>query len=201
MKKFLTVCLAVATVAVCNAQVNFGAKAGLSFANQTMEQEGRDLNTKGRTFFHAGVVADMQVYDAIHIQPQLILGKKGTLYTPNNDVSKETKVNITYIDIPVMAVYKYPMKQGKVFAGMGPVFSFIAGGKLEQNSKTKKLDNDDWKRSDFGLGLTAGFESSTGFFGSIGYTAGFSDVYDPEIVKTKNRVFMLSVGYMLGSRK
>lgn len=201
MKRFFSVCTALIMVTLCNAQINFGVKAGLSFANQRMEQDGRELNTKGRTFFHAGVVADMQVYDAIHVQPQLLISKKGTLYTPNNDVSKETKVNITYIDVPLMAVYKYPVKQGKVFAGFGPVFSFIAGGKLTQNEKTKKLDNDDWKRSDLGLGFMAGFESRKGIFGSIGYTAGFSDIYQPDIVKTKNRVFMVSAGYLLGSRK
>ncbi|HYF30938.1 MAG TPA: porin family protein [Chitinophagaceae bacterium] len=201
MKKFLLICIAVAAVSVCKAQLKLGVKAGLSFANQRMEQEGRKLTTDGRSFFHAGVMADMPVYDAISLQPQLILGKKGTLYTPNNDPSKETKINITYIDVPVMAVYKYPVKQGKVFAGLGPVFSFIAGGKLSQNSKTKKLDFDDWKRSDVGLGLTAGFECNNGFFGSIGYTAGMSDIYKPEILKTKNRVFMVSAGYLLGSRK
>ena len=201
MKKLLSFTIASFCLVAANAQVKFGVKAGAGIVNQTRtDAEGWvPHTTSSKLGIHVGGFAELPVTDKIFLQPQLLLATKGA--TDQSTVSGEkTKASLTYIDLPIVAVYKHPVKFGNVFGGLGPVFSYAISGKLQRDGQTKNMFSEElkyWKRGDIGLHLTAGAELNKNIIVSISYQAGLMDIYKHEVVNLKNRSFGISVGYVL----
>ena len=204
MKKSILTIMILGMIISAEAQLSFGAKAGISFVNQKRtEKKGYSTyDTKGRTGFHIGVFADKQIWNNIYVQPAVIFSKKGATHTSAYSGSV-TDVSMNYIDLPLNVVYKYPVSFGKLVGGMGPVLSYAVSGKLEQSGKTKKMFSDElknWKRGDISGNIMAGVELNNGFMASISYQSGLTDIYKDEIPTIKNRQFSISVGYMIAQR-
>ena len=75
MKKLL---LSIALVSFCfsaNAQVKFGARAGLNLASMTGDDAAGDLD--GRTSLHLGVTAEIEISDSFSLQPELTYSGQG----------------------------------------------------------------------------------------------------------------------------
>ena len=205
MKKITITTFALMLIIVSQAQVNVGIKTGLTVANQNRKdhEDYYEQSTKARTTFHIGVFADMKISGNVYAQPGIVFTGKGAEHTSSYS-GTETDFKMTYIDLPLNVVYKYPMSFGKIYAGGGPVISFATGGEISQKGKSKKMfgdTNDDYKRGDFGFDLLAGVELSNGFVAGISYQSGFLDIYKHEAAKIKNRTFNLSVGYLINRRK
>ena len=75
MKKLCLAVIAVLSLTYSQAQeVQFGAKAGVNFANLT----GDDVdNSDMRTSFHLGVVAEIKINEKFSVQPELLYSSKG----------------------------------------------------------------------------------------------------------------------------
>ncbi|HTE25300.1 porin family protein [Flavitalea sp.] len=205
MKKLTILKLALFTITLAKAQLNLGIKGGLTVANQNRvdHEDYYEQSTKARTTFHISVFADTKIVENVYAQPGIMFTGKGAEHTSSYSGTK-TDFNMTYIDLPLNVVYKYPLSFGKIYGGGGPVISFATGGKIEQNGKSKKMfgdTNDDYKKGDFGFNLLAGVELSNGFVAGLSYQSGFVDIYKHEAAKIKNRTFNLSVGYLLNREK
>ncbi len=104
MKKlFLFTALALLSLTISIAQVNFGAKAGVNFSDIT----GDDVDSfTGRTAFHVGVVAEIMISDMFSVQPELLYSAQGSDW--EEDFEGDTfsgEGPIDYLNIPIMAKY------------------------------------------------------------------------------------------------
>ena len=99
MKKlFLVAAIAVFGFTSANAQeVNFGAKAGVNMATIT----GDDVDdTKSKTSFHIGAVAEIAISDKFSVQPELLYSAQGTKADEGDE-----ELKIDYINLPIIAKY------------------------------------------------------------------------------------------------
>lgn len=205
MKKLTTILFALSVVTITQAQINFGLRTGITLANQNRvdHEDYYEQSTKAKTKFHFGLHADMKISGNIYAQPGIGFTGKGSQHTSSYS-GTQTDFKMSYIDVPLNFVYKYPVPFGKIYGGGGPVVSYATSGKIEQKGKSKKMfgdTNDDYKRGDFGFDLLAGVELAKGLAGGISYHAGFVDIYKHEAAKIKNRTFNVSVGYLLNRGK
>ncbi|MFT3822463.1 MAG: porin family protein [Chitinophagaceae bacterium] len=209
MKKVFMASLACIAITTAFAQVRLGVEAGLNLANQHIQADvlgysvGRTGNSIGS--FHLGAVAEIEVAKNFYVRPKLLLSGKGACFKGDNDLgfgSDKVTLRPYYLELPVNAVYKYTLKNKmKLFAGFGPSFAYGLFGNIKSgNQKDDVFQDDGFKRFDFGLNYLAGVEFAKGLVASIYYTQGLSNAYNgntDENLKWKNRVFSISIGYML----
>lgn len=223
MKKTLTILLLAAGV-VCNnakAQVRFAPEAGINLSKVNYTADA-GLFGPGVTFststsmaigLKVGVVADLGLSDHFSIQPGIFYSMKNgkTTYDVNAgiiNVSAEQTTKLNYIDIPVMALYKFDVGPGKLFAGIGPNVGIGIGGKREfsvlgiDSSADVKFgsDSDQVKRIDFGGNVNVGYELPMGLYLRLSYNMGFVNLSNIPAETYKNMGFGVSVGYMFGNK-
>ena len=168
-----------------------------------------------------GVVGEIPISSNFSFQPELAFNQKGFKLQEgfNVDIFKipvplgakvVTKVN--YIDMPLLAKYKFGNEKMNAYLTAGPVFSYASGGKLQTKAQflfdipitSTKLDLDalGYSRFEVSASVGAGLSFNTGsgsLFIDARYIHGLTDVYDVPVVdlKLKNRGFGINVGYMI----
>lgn len=159
--------------------------AGMNVASYNQD------GASSRIGFHAGVRGDYYVtgsQEGFYFNAGLMLSLKGCTV---DFISKSSRLNPFYLDIPVHVGYKYSVTDNiGIFADFGPYFSFGLFGKTEGESV---FGDEGLKRFDAGLGLRGGVEFNKKFNVSLGYDWGLVDVVDSG--NLKNRNFMVSLGY------
>nr|AOE10401.1 hypothetical protein [uncultured bacterium] len=182
MKKLFTITMALIAFTVSAQNVTFGAKAGLNFASMTGDEaDGLD----GRTAFHLGVTAEIELSDSFSIQPELLYSGQG--FTADNDVTGK----VDYINIPVMA--KFYVGDGFSLEA-GPQIGFLASAKSEAGGESIDI-KDALKSTDFALNLGAGYKLDSGLNFGLRYSIGLTDVPDGDSNGFKHSVLQLSVGF------
>lgn len=191
-------------------KASFGVRAGINFQNLNGEDaNGRDYDYKLKTGFHIGVNAEVPVAPEFYVQPGLLFSTKGAkIENPGDD----TKVKLSYLEIPINVLYKPTLGSGKLLLGFGPYIGIAVGGKIKTGSHSVDIHykNDisaaetrpTYKRMDFGGNLLAGYELSNKVSVQLNAQLGMVNL-DPKIdgkkpdTKTKNTGFGFSVGYRL----
>lgn len=210
------------------AQVRIGIKGGINFANITSTNNGETSSSNVLPSFNAGGYLDLPLAKNITLQPGLMLEGKGekinyTNSTVNTDYT--LKVNPIYLEIPVNLVGKLPLGENSyLLLGVGPYAAFGIAGKVKGdgtllgvsasstsdikwdddtplNSGDKNQGYDKLKRFDYGANFMAGFE-----LGNVMLTANYglglakvpSGSDNDSNDKYKNRVFGISLGFLLG---
>jgi len=190
MKKVLLAVIVAVFAISANAQVKFGVKAGVNFANMKITDESFD----SRTGFHVGVISDISLLGKLAIQPGVLFSQKGTK-------TDGAKMNLNYIDVPVNLMYKFGVGPIKIFVAAGPNFGYGIGGKLkidgqdDEDVKFGSGDDDTYKALDLGLNLGAGVQISSIQVG-LQYTFGLSNISNADEGTIKNKVFGISVAYL-----
>ncbi|WP_373515561.1 porin family protein [Persicitalea sp.] len=189
------------------AQVRFGAKAGVNVSSIALP-----LNGYGpRIGYKLGVMADIGLSSRFSIQPNLLFSSKGVVYkTEERDASGlyietiRTKLNLNYLEVPILVVYKHPLRNGaKLFAGMGPYMGIGIFGYSKMNGYDKwKVSFDSNPRQDvlsflpfdFGLSTSIGIETRKFSFG-----VDFNNGIKPLAHNTKNynNTLSLTAGYFI----
>lgn len=186
MKKlFLTLVLAVAFVFSTNAQVSFGAKAGVNFATLT----GDVSNFNTRTSFVLGGMAEIQISEKFSFQPELLYSGQGTKSTEDGlDVTWK----LDYLNIPLMA--KYYLAENFSLE-VGPQLGILLSSKADAGGQS--VDMKDMTESiDFGANFGLGYKLDNGFNFGARYNLGLSNIAkDSGDAKVKNGVFQITVGY------
>lgn len=170
MKKVLLSVFFMLTALTINAQednkVNVTAGIGASSV------VGSDAKTTSAFSYKLGITYDCKVAENFYIVPGLDFVAKGF-----NSTSIEGRINMSYIQIPVSATYKFSITDNvRVGAHVGPYFSFgIYGSDIELYNGTEfnMFDADlGYKRFDTGVitginiefyKFSVGFEYSRGF--------------------------------------
>jgi hypothetical protein len=165
--------------------VKFGIKAGLNYANQTgtdIKVDSKNYQTEAITSYHAGLVAEIGVFEGFSIQPELLYSTQGADYKDAAEDIITRKVG--YLSIPVMA--KINLNK-TVSLELGPQASFLLSGK-DQFVAT------DPNTFDFSVAGGLSFKVTESIFISGRYALGLTEV-DVE-AKTKNSVVQVSAGIM-----
>ena len=209
MKKLLLFAVvAVFGITQTNAQeMSFGVKAGVNLANVGGDV---DEDTDMKLGMHIGGFAEFMLSEKFAIQPELLFSMKGykSEYSEAEmgvSVNYENKVNLNYIDIPIMAKY-YIVEGFDVHAGPQIGFLMSAKGKSKASAtvmgqhyseETEEDLKDFMNTIDFGLGFGVGYKLDMGVFFNARYNLGLSNIFDVDTddFSVQNNVIQISAGY------
>lgn len=196
MKKIILAAFVLGTcsVAFAQQQLKFGPKAGVNFANVS----GFD-NSEMKTGFHVGAVAEIKFNEKFSIQPEVVYSAQGAKYTQSFPVlgTVETSLNNDYINIPILAKY-YIVDGFSVEAGPQIGFLVKSESKVEGSNGSVTTDSkNDFKSTDFGLGVGLAYDLPVGLFVNARYNLGLSDIRANTSSgdAIKNNVIQVGIGY------
>lgn len=188
----LMVLLGVGTVAHAQEPPRFGLVGGLQSSSLRST-----VSTNGLFGVHIGGMAELSLTDNIVIRPQLLYSLKG-------GSEDGLTVRLSYLELPVHAVYKTEVGSGKLFGGLGPYLGFMVSGRVSDGVDSEALTiGDDIKGFDAGLSLMGGYELTEQKLSvNLFYNTGFANLNpgSSSTTKTTNGTFGLSVAYFLGQQ-
>ncbi len=204
--------------------INFAPEIGANI-NGLNHNNTSNLYTYG---FHAGVMMNIGLNDAFALQPGLRYIQKGNeekrVSSANiAEVSLPMEVNTTrktmleYIELPLNLVYKFGGEKGtsRFMIGAGPYVSYLVNAKDNIKSTTTNDEGfvvntknytttttANMKKLDYGIGGFIGCQAAKGFYAKGGAELGLRDIVQDPVNGNSDRNFnfMISVGYILGSK-
>ena len=190
MKKvFMTVAFAALAIAGANAQVKFGARAGLNLADVAVKSGDVKVESKIRPAFYVGGLAEYAFNDVTLMDAGLTYSNQGAKYKERDGALVQHTLNL-----PVW--FKYD------FAGFRPKAGLYAGYILSQQAKedgkTETVESDLYNHFDYGIGLGAEYNlSDNGLFFEASYNWGLANLQKNGDSKnySNNRVIQVGVGY------
>ena len=216
MKKLSLMMFAMmAFIATSNAQVMFGAKAGLNIANISSDDNSDFGNAGGlddpssRVGFHAGITGDVKIADSFGIGAELLYSQQGTQDEGTfAGVDYENEFKLDYINIPILAKL-YLGENFNLYGGVQPGFvvnakqvSTVEGNETEYDLKDDDGDENQFalvKDTDFSIPFGIGYRTEGGLSldarYNLGTTAVFENQDDDSDTVGKNRVFQVGVGF------
>lgn len=188
MKNLLIIVVFGTFFTASQAQVKFGAKAGLNLATFAGD-DADDANSK--IGVNVGGFAEIPVTETFSARPELVFSTQGA----KADIAgSDFKVNLSYINIPVLG--KYNASSG-FFAETGPQIGFLVAAKAKVGGESVDV-KDAYKSTDFAWAFGLGYEmAELGFGINLRYNLGLSSIDDGD-AKIKNSVFQLGVFKTLG---
>jgi hypothetical protein len=188
-----------------NAQVKFGAKAGLNISNFTGDTE----NSKSKEGLYIGGYVRIPIASKFSIQPELLFSMQGAkektaypYYEPIRDDyfwgTAEADYKFNYINIPLMFQYEVI---DRLRLEAGPQVGLNVGSKFKLKFKEGyrsyfiKADADELKMINFSLNVGGNYELQNGLNFSARYSCGLSNISEDSNSDVKNPVFSFGVGY------
>lgn len=198
-RKVLLLGVAVLLAAGAQAQTTWGLKAGVTMPkiNSSVKSEG----LKSTTNFYVTGFADITLSESFSIQPGLSYQGKGSKTEIIDEDGKiKSTINLSYLEIPVNAIYYIPAGTGKFFIGAGPYAAYGLSAKVKMGKESEKIEwgkEDGFKRFDFGINTMVGYKLAGGFLINAGYGIGLMDMLhdNDSDVKLHNRVLSAGIGY------
>ena len=214
MKKLRNLSLLVSAVAISmltfsNAQAQYakaGIKGGLNLSNLYVEDADDE---KARLGWHAGFYGQLFASEAFAIQPEVNFSTKGTGVTriDANSAQYESNFNLSYIDIPVLAVFKLG-KVAEIHAGA--YWAYLLGAEIRNNDRNPDnefttVDRDNFDKWDYGLVGGIGFNLGEAAQIGVRYNYGLNEIADSRGAKrvfgdSKNQVAQLYLAFNLNPR-
>lgn len=196
MKKFLMTAVLGMFALAGFSQVKWDARVGMNFSNMT-----KFANTKALPGFQLGVGMDYGFSENWSLQSGLMISSKGY------KVKDYAKVRPIYLDIPILAAYKFNISDNTKFViNAGPYLAFGLGGKckFDEGGDYKLFKGEDGEDAEYsrfdlgiqyGIGLEIGDHYLVNLTGQNGFISPFDypDGYDGD--KPKNMTFSIGVGY------
>lgn len=158
-----------------------GIKGGLNASNLYVDDV-EDENA--RIGFHVGLYGQLIPSDVVTLQAELLFSTKGAKAEYNNAFFDQTvKLNLNYIDLPVMAVFKVA---DVLEIHAGGYAGYLLNANLDYDGDlgngTDELDEDDFTSLDYGLLAGVGVN-----FGAIQvgarYNYGLSKIADSDFAE------------------
>ena len=190
MKKILmTVAFAALAVVGANAQVKFGARAGLNLANIASKSNDVKVETNIRPSFYIGGLAEFAFNDVVLMDAGLTYSNQGVKAKEGDGKYIQHTLNL-----PVWIKYD--------FEGFRPKAGLYAGYILSEQArlgdKTTTVDKDLYNHFDYGIGLGAEYNlPNNGLFFEASYNWGLANLVKNGDSKNyqNNRVIQIGVGY------
>lgn len=199
------------TTSASLSSTTFGVRAGVNFQNiNGKDASGNNLDYGISTGFHMGANAEIPVGTGSYFQPGILYSLKGAKL----DKSADTKLKISYIEVPLNYVYKPTLGTGQLILGFGPYVGFGIGGKVRNDNTKNDIEFKStisaanpsrpytYKRFDAGANALAGYQFANGISLQLNTQLGLVNI-NPEFEgnipndksKAKNTGFGLSLGY------
>ena len=216
-KSLLTIVILLFIASTALAQ-GFGIRAGVNLQNINGKDLEGDKHENDLTMgFNAGVNNEILHGTDIYFQPGLLFSTKGTKSTEtvlSQDI--ESKLSLSYIELPLNIVFKPLLGTGHMLLGFGPYVGYGVGGKYTldtpntssewdiefTNEVTESdVDNDAFfiKPFDAGANFIIGYEMANMLSIQLNAQLGLIDInpkYPVDDEATlKNTGFGLSLGY------
>ena len=183
----LALILTIASAAQALAQVSYGGKAGINYADVSFDG---DVSSSGRVGLLAGGFVTVPLRGWLAAQAEVIYTVKGT----SVDVADiETDFIVDYVEVPLLA--RIPIRKN-IYAAVGPSMAFRirARSRTDFGGSIEEIDvKDDVESFDVGVVGAVGIEFGRWVFDGR-YTHGLSDLDPSEDAKTRHRVFSFSAG-------
>lgn len=208
MRKFLSLSTLLACSIALKAQdIKIGPEAGGIYTTMSQKLNGESRETNYQLGFRFGAVGDIEVAEQFAVQSGLFLSVNngtesyyeryystgGRLPASEHD---RRNYNITYLQLPVYALYKTGKEfdDPHFFFGIGPVFNYAIGGRFKQEYNTTlngvdRLNRYDYslplgnnraldrlRRFDLSANVTIGYEAPSGLFFRAHYGIGLFNV-------------------------
>lgn len=162
--------------------VTFGVRVGGNLSTLTGDVE----DAKSRFGFNAGMSVDVPFLKSLYLETGLYATQKGCKFG-------DEKVNPLYIEVPVLASYRYDFSNDvQLRVNAGPYVAYGISGK----SGDEKYFSGDYanKRFDMGLQVGTGVTVSK-FYVGCAYEFGLTKVNKEGDGSVKNGNFMFNIGY------
>jgi hypothetical protein len=213
MKKLRNLSLLVSAVAISmisfsNAQAQYakaGIKGGLNLSNLYVNDTDDD---QARVGWHAGFYGQLFASEAFAIQPEVNFSTKGTGVTRVDATSAryESKFNLSYIDIPILAVFKLG-EVAEIHAGA--YWAYLLGAEIRNNNQNPDnqfttIDRDNFDDWDYGLVGGIGFNLGEGAQLGVRYNYGLNEIAESPGARalfgnSKNQVAQLYLAFNFNS--
>jgi hypothetical protein len=177
-----------------------GIKGGLNASNLIASEV---TDKHGRFGFHAGIYGQLFSTETFAIQPEINFSTKGNEVKHNFGViDQETKFNLSYLDIPVLAVFKLG-DAAEIHAGA--YWSYLVGANIDTDGDLGdgfvSLDRDNFDNWDYGLIGGIGFNLGQVQLGAR-YNYGLNEIAQSSGAKTmlgnaKNSVGQIYLAFNL----
>lgn len=203
-------------------QMEFGAKAGASFSDMTVNglNFGNDfLEPRMIASPSAGLYGELPLGSGFYFAPELMYTQKGfrveeaTTFNVFNlplPIGAEAITRLHYIDMPLMLKYKFGEGSVQPYLKAGPTLGYAVSGTVTTriNSiidiKVAEIDlnpqGELYNAFEIGGMVGAGIEIPTAsgkFFVDASFSHGFTDVLDEPVIdlRVKNRAIGVGIGY------
>lgn len=181
-----------------------GVKGGLNVSNLFIDNV-NDENA--RIGYHAGLYGQVFSSEAFALQLELLYSTKGSMeqYT-SGSLNQEIKYNLSYIDLPVLGVFKLG-RQAEIHIGGYASYLLNVNVSYEGDvaSGSDDIDKDNLKSYDYGL--TGGFGFNFGKSVQVGarYNYGLVKIADSDSAKmllgdAKNSVAQVYIAFNFSGR-
>ncbi|MFK8102712.1 MAG: porin family protein [Saprospiraceae bacterium] len=221
--KILTLAFLFFFVGQITAQTAIGFRAGVNIANVKAFGISNAIPVNTQSIFgpNLALVAEFGLGNNFALQTELNYLTRGfqvresidlDLFGANVPLGATAITKINYLDIPVLAKYKFGSEKLSAYLTAGPVLGYALNGRLETRANFLidvpvydtdiNLSSDNINRFEFGASLGAGvsFNTSAGnFFIDARYTQGFTQMDQISFLdlNIKNQGFGISAGYMI----
>jgi hypothetical protein len=195
MKKVILFAAFAVVAFATQAQVKFGAKAGLNLS--TWGGDAKDLlgDVKMKPGFYIGGLANISVSENFAVQPELLVSAEGTKTTDGTTVN----FNTMFINVPVVAQYK---TASGFYVEAGPQLGLLVSAKAKADGDSEDI-KDDLQSTNFSAVLGLGYTMSNGFGFGARYNLGLSNALKdaPSEVKVNTSNISIGVHYVFGGGK
>jgi hypothetical protein len=201
--------LSITTDAQAQEMPRVGFKGGLNLSNFFVNEVDDE---KARIGWHAGFYGQLFSSPAFAIQPEVNFSTKGTGVTYGRinsngvNVNHDTKFNLSYIDIPVLAVFKLG-RAAEIHAG--PYWSYLLHAEVRNNdgdpdNEFDTVDRKNFDNWDYGLVGGIGFNLGKGAQLGVRYNYGLNEIANSAgarrlLGNSKNQVAQLYLAFNLNA--
>jgi hypothetical protein len=186
----LALLFTVAGAAPVAAQMTYGARMGVNFADVSFDAD-EDVPTSARKGLLAGVFVTIPL-GWLTVQPEALYTVKGTSLDP---AGFTTDYIVDYVEVPVLVRLRLP-RNAYVVAGPAMAFRLRARNRIAFSGSTEEFDLGE-KVESFDLGIVGGVGLDIRrWVVDARYTHGLSDIDtdSSDDVRLRNRVFSVSAG-------
>ncbi len=174
------------------AQLAVGAKGGVSFAQQNVNE----TPSGWRTTYQVGLVLNLYVaefsFGGFGVQPELLFNNKGgTVQVADASQYWEGNAKLSYIEMPLGFIYLMNFGGVLPYISVAPYYAFLVSQKNEVRGQESSANN--YKNSDYGIKFGGGIELHR-FQISAAYSLGLCDISNSG-KGVYNRGVEVSLGY------
>lgn len=211
-KNSVAILIAVFVSTIASGQIKIGVKTGLQYSHLASYNE-FNIQSDWAMGFNAGAFADIKTLPFLHIQASVLYWSLA--YRNSNIIAEDPQTRsligdislqrISYMQVPVYALFRFGLKKANLKIGAGPYFAFkvsdktkIEGGDtfrgtiVPQGTKSIKSNVNGW-------GLYSGVEFNR-WLVALNFQQTYKGIYDnlgTNLPEWKMGNIGLSVGYFL----